>query len=68
MAFISGDMTEIVTHCPDGDIKVNMYIVTILVDISIRRPEGVKLTSVPATNLEGVKAEVTSNQTVIHWW
>ena len=49
MAFINSDITEIVTYCPEGDIKVNMYIVTILVDVLITRPEGdviLKLTSV----------------------
>ena len=40
MAFFSGDMTEIVTYCPGGDIKVNMYMVIILVDVLIWRREG----------------------------
>ena len=40
MTFFSGDMTEIVTYGPEGDIKVNMYVVIILVDVLIRRPEG----------------------------
>ena len=40
MAFINGDMTKIVTYCPEGDIKVKMYVATILMDVLIRRPEG----------------------------
>ena len=54
MAFISYDMTEIVTYDTEGDIKVNMYIVTILVDVLIRRPEGdTKINKRDSNNLEG---------------